>query len=191
MAATVSGTVTVTANATDSVGVTGSVQFQLDGANLGESVVTRGGSSTYSYSWKSRPRRRNGHSHADGNRQRRGGEYSEQQRFVHSDQCGCSAGNFGGERRCCDFLGGHHHVDHVTSRRTRAGGVWSDEQLRTASSALNATLVTLAFGDADGTGSLDDMITIRCFRRMHRERWQAQGISRLRRLKRACSPQGS
>src|ERR1019366_931439 len=46
--ATVSGTVTVTANATDNVGVTG-VQFQLDGANLG-GVVTGAGPS-YSYSW--------------------------------------------------------------------------------------------------------------------------------------------
>src|ERR1019366_8879833 len=46
--ATVSGTVTVTANATDNVGVTG-VQFQLDGANLG-GVVT-GGGPWYSYSW--------------------------------------------------------------------------------------------------------------------------------------------
>src|ERR1019366_1837125 len=49
--ATVSGTVTVTANATDSVGVTG-VQFQLDGANLG-GVVTGAGPS-YSFSWNSK-----------------------------------------------------------------------------------------------------------------------------------------
>ena len=48
--ATVSGTVTVTANATDNVAVTG-VQFQLDGVNLG-SVVT-GAGPTYSYSWNS------------------------------------------------------------------------------------------------------------------------------------------
>ena len=47
---TVSGTVTVTANATDNVGVTG-VQFQLDGTNLG-SVVT-GAGPTYRYSWNS------------------------------------------------------------------------------------------------------------------------------------------
>ena len=46
--ATVSGTVTVTANATDNVGVTG-VQFQLDGANLGGMVTGTG--PTYSYSW--------------------------------------------------------------------------------------------------------------------------------------------
>ena len=46
--AAVSGTVTVTANATDNVGVSG-VQFTLDGANLG-SVVT-GAGPTYSYSW--------------------------------------------------------------------------------------------------------------------------------------------
>ena len=46
--ASVNGTVTVTANATDNVGVTG-VQFKLDGANLG-SVVT-GAGPAFSYSW--------------------------------------------------------------------------------------------------------------------------------------------
>ena len=45
---TVSGSVTVTANATDNVGVT-AVQFQLDGANLGAPVT--GAGPTYSYSW--------------------------------------------------------------------------------------------------------------------------------------------
>jgi Bacterial Ig domain/IPT/TIG domain/Purple acid Phosphatase, N-terminal domain/Immunoglobulin I-set domain len=46
--ATVSGTVTVSANATDNVGVTG-VQFFLDGANLGLQLV----SAPYSVSWDS------------------------------------------------------------------------------------------------------------------------------------------
>ena len=46
--ATVSGTTTVTANATDNVGVTG-VQFLLDGANLGAEDTT----SPYSVSWDS------------------------------------------------------------------------------------------------------------------------------------------
>jgi thermitase len=45
---TVSGTVTVTANATDNIGVTG-VQFKVDGVNLG-GVVT-GAGPTYSTSW--------------------------------------------------------------------------------------------------------------------------------------------
>src|SRR6185295_16373642 len=49
--ATVSGTVTVIANATDNVGVTG-VQFQLDGMNLGGLVT--GAGPTYSYSWNSK-----------------------------------------------------------------------------------------------------------------------------------------
>jgi O-glycosyl hydrolase len=44
--ATVSGTVTVTANATSSVGVA-SVQFQLDGANVGNPLTA----APYSYSW--------------------------------------------------------------------------------------------------------------------------------------------
>src|SRR3989449_7805071 len=44
--ATVSGTITVTANASDNVGVA-SVQFQLDGANLGSLDTT----SPYSVSW--------------------------------------------------------------------------------------------------------------------------------------------
>ncbi len=42
------GTITVTANATDSVGVTG-VQFELDGVNLGAAVT--GAGPTYSISW--------------------------------------------------------------------------------------------------------------------------------------------
>jgi uncharacterized protein (TIGR03790 family) len=46
--ATVGGTVAVSANATDSVGITG-VQFQLDGANLGG--VMAGVGPSYSYSW--------------------------------------------------------------------------------------------------------------------------------------------
>src|SRR5207245_2951224 len=45
-AATVSGTVSVTANATDNVGVAG-VQFKLDGVNLGVEVVT----APYAVSW--------------------------------------------------------------------------------------------------------------------------------------------
>jgi len=45
-AGTVSGTVTVSANATDNVGVVG-VQFKLDGANLGSEVT----SAPYSLSW--------------------------------------------------------------------------------------------------------------------------------------------
>ena len=44
--ATVSGTMTVTANATSSIGVA-SVQFQLDGANVGSPVTV----APYSYSW--------------------------------------------------------------------------------------------------------------------------------------------
>ena len=44
--ATVSGTVSVTANASDNVGVA-SVQFQLDGANVGSLLTT----APYSYSW--------------------------------------------------------------------------------------------------------------------------------------------
>ena len=44
--ATVSGTVSVTANASDNVGVA-SVQFQLDGANVGSLLTT----ASYSYSW--------------------------------------------------------------------------------------------------------------------------------------------
>src|SRR5439155_23215763 len=44
--ATVSGTITVTANATDNVGVAG-VQFKLDGANLGAEDTT----APYSVSW--------------------------------------------------------------------------------------------------------------------------------------------
>ena len=43
---TVSGTVSVTANASSSIGVA-SVQFQLDSANVGSVVTT----SPYSYSW--------------------------------------------------------------------------------------------------------------------------------------------
>jgi hypothetical protein len=49
--ATVTGTVTVSANATDNVGVTG-VQFKLDGANLGG--VVKGAGPSYSYSWNAR-----------------------------------------------------------------------------------------------------------------------------------------
>ena len=49
--ATVNGTVTVTANATDNVGVTG-VQFQLDGINVTGPVTVAGPS--YSYSWNSK-----------------------------------------------------------------------------------------------------------------------------------------
>ncbi|HTB49228.1 MAG TPA: Ig-like domain-containing protein [Verrucomicrobiae bacterium] len=52
--ATVSGTTTVSANATDNVAVQ-SVQFELDGNNLGSPVTTptpnASSSSTYSYSW--------------------------------------------------------------------------------------------------------------------------------------------
>jgi fibronectin type 3 domain-containing protein len=44
--ATVAGTVAVTANASDNVGIAG-VQFKLDGVNLGPSLAT----SPYSYSW--------------------------------------------------------------------------------------------------------------------------------------------
>src|SRR5260370_37417718 len=45
---TISGTVTVSANATDNVGVA-AIQFQLDGANLGAAVTGSGPS--YSMSW--------------------------------------------------------------------------------------------------------------------------------------------
>jgi len=46
--ALLNGTVTLTADATDNVGVT-QVQFQLDGANLSSPVTGAGPS--YSYSW--------------------------------------------------------------------------------------------------------------------------------------------
>jgi hypothetical protein len=46
--ATVSGTITLSANATDPAGITG-VQFQIDGANLGSQVT--GSGPTYSTSW--------------------------------------------------------------------------------------------------------------------------------------------
>ena len=68
--ATVSGIVTVTANATDNVGVTG-VQFQLDGANLGDMVSGTGPS--YSYSWDTHHGGRR-HSHADRDRERAAGK---------------------------------------------------------------------------------------------------------------------
>jgi fibronectin type 3 domain-containing protein len=49
--ATVSGTTTVSANASESGGTIASVQFKLDGANLGAAVHTPVSGSTYSYSW--------------------------------------------------------------------------------------------------------------------------------------------
>ena len=49
--ATVSGTVTLTATATDNVAVTG-VQFQLDGATLAGTPTVAG--STYTFSWNSK-----------------------------------------------------------------------------------------------------------------------------------------
>jgi len=49
---TVSGTVAVTANASSSGGTVASVQFQLDGTNLG-APVTSGSSGSYSYQWSS------------------------------------------------------------------------------------------------------------------------------------------
>jgi hypothetical protein len=59
--ATVSGTTTVSANATDSQGIA-SVQFELDGSPLGSPVVVPSSGSTYSYSWNTSGASNAGHS---------------------------------------------------------------------------------------------------------------------------------
>ena len=69
--ATVSGTVTVSATASDNVGVVG-VQFLLDGANLGAEDT----SSPYSISWNTRDGG-SGCSHADGACPRRGRQHDD------------------------------------------------------------------------------------------------------------------
>ena len=65
--ATVSGRVTLTATASDDVGVT-KVQFLLDGARLGDEVTTPNPYSVYSVSWNTTTQRR---LHADRNSPRR------------------------------------------------------------------------------------------------------------------------
>src|SRR5256885_15708833 len=54
--ATVTGTVLVTASATDNVGVT-SLQFQLDGTNAGSALTT----APYTYSWNTTQATNSGH----------------------------------------------------------------------------------------------------------------------------------
>ena len=86
MVAQANGTVTVTANATDNVGVTG-VQFQLDGTNLGGAVT--GAGPTYSYSWDTTADANGAHTLA-ADCQRCGRQYGHEQRFGDSKQCDCA-----------------------------------------------------------------------------------------------------